>query len=444
MKRLILLLSFWGLVLGGSAFADLQTALRERAQPLEGAESLRPLVEGMSGAQLVLMGEASHGTHEYYRWRAEMSRQLIEKGRVGFIAFEGDFDAFEKLDRYVRLREGAGGSAREILLNFNRWPRWMWANEDMVEFVEWVRDYNAGQAFEDRVALVGKDVYGIWNSVDRLMVHIEQTKPERRSYWETQLGPLIRHVDDPHSYIRSALARGDSARSGPEAIVAKFAGEWSDSLQGEERMDRFALYKHARVIKGGEAHYRASASPGNAGWNRRVQHMHEIVQALLEKHGSDRQGIVWAHNTHIGDARATGMARQNMVNIGQLSREALGGDQVFAVGFSTYTGTVLAGREWQGERQLMQVPEAESTSMDAKLKALGIGDFWLIWGDRSALPRELRARWYTHRAIGVVYNPETERQGNYVRTIFPDRYNALIFIEESRALTPLHSSESAN
>ncbi|MCC5833526.1 MAG: erythromycin esterase family protein [Opitutales bacterium] len=442
MKRFYLILLVLAPVLSISTFADIEGALRERAQPLDGAESLKPLVGEMAEARLVLMGEASHGTHEYYHWRAEMSRQLIQKGEVGFIAFEGDFDAFEKLDRYVRLREGAGESAREVLLTFNRWPRWMWANEDMEAFVEWVRDYNAERPFEERVALVGKDVYGIWNSLDRLMKHIENEKPERHSYWETQLGPLLQNVDDPHSYIRSALTgRRDSARSGAEAIYQKFKEGWSESLQGKERMDRFALYQHAHVVKSGEAHYRASAAPGNAGWNRRAQHMHETVQALLAKHGEDRRGIVWAHNTHIGDARATEMARQEMVNIGQLSRETLGTDKVFAVGFSTYKGTVLAGRQWQGERELMQVPEAERTSMDAELQRLGLGDVWLIWGAREELPRELRARWYTHRAIGVVYNPETERQGNYVRTIFPDRYNALIFIEESRALTPLHSSE---
>lgn len=438
-KTLIfLVLAMWPFLL---LDAGLDSALKDRAHELRDSESLHPLIEKMSDSRLILMGEASHGTHEFYFWRAEMSRQLIEKGNVGFIAFEGDFDAFEKLDRYVRLREGAGESAREILMSFNRWPRWMWANEDMVDFVEWVRSYNSGRPFAKRVALVGKDVYGLWNSLDRLMAYIEAELPDRLDYWKTSLGPLLRHRDDPHGYIRASLGRRDSASEGAEAIAEKFLRKWSEKLEDEERMDRFALLKHARVIESGEAHYRASAAPGQAGWNRRAEHMHAVVQALLEKHQPERRGIVWAHNTHVGDARATGMARQNMVNIGQLSREAMGRENVFIVGFSTYQGTVLAGRQWQGARQLMDVPEAQPGSMDAELQALGLGNIWIHWGPREDLPRELRARWYTHRAMGVVYDPATERQGNYVRTIFPERYDALLFIEKTRALDPLHASE---
>ena len=416
--------------------SDLLLSLRTLAQPLRHTDHLNPLLDAVGDARLVLLGEASHGTREFYTWRDRLSRRLIRERGFTFIAIEGDWVTLLPLDRYVRHRSGAPASAREALLQVKRWPRWLWANSELEALGEWLRAFNRGRPAGHRVGIHGIDLYAIWESLDAVQAFYQTHLPESAARVRHLYRFLRGFGGDYQAYANYVSHTQHSAR----AEVARVAQELAERYRYAAPAQRdilFEVLQHAKVVESGERYLRDMARPGSHSWNARANHFERSVARLLDHYGPGSRAIVWAHNTHIGDARATNMVCVGEMNLGQLARERHGDNAVFALGFGTATGSVLAARTWEGRRYIMETPLPRPDSLEAALLASGDGDRILILDGTSPATAVLR-RILPHRAIGVVFAPQRERWANYVSTRLADRYDAFVFIPHTHALNPLH------
>jgi len=413
---------------------DLLDDIRSTARPLRGAADLSPLMQRIGGARCALLGEASHGTREYYLWRAEISKRLITEAGFSLIAVEGDWPDCYRLNRYVKGLPGAGESARDVLHAFDRWPTWMWANEEIVELAEWLRRHNDGLPRESRVGFYGLDVYSLWNSLYEILGYLRKKDGKALEAARRAFRCFEPYGEDVQEYARATRFVPESCED--EAVELLRAALSRAGGAGDDPEDRFAFEQNALVLKNAEAYYRAMVQSGPESWNVRDRHMDETLARLLEFFGPKSRAVVWEHNTHIGDARYTDMADDGMVNIGQLARERFGEDGVVLVGFGSHRGTVIAGDEWEAPMERMTVPPAREGSWEDLLHEACGGDRLLLF-DR---PPNTEA-WFDrrgHRAIGVVYHPEYERYGNYVPTVLPRRYDAFLYLDRTEALRPLH------
>jgi erythromycin esterase-like protein len=417
---------------------ELVSELRERARPLRSADDLDPLLERIGDARYVLLGEASHGTHEYYTWRTEISRRLIREKGFNFIAVEGDWPDCYRVNRYVQGRPGSGESAFQVLHAFDRWPTWMWANREVAHLAEWLRDHNDGLPEERKVGFYGLDVYSLWDSMRSVTEYLDRTDPElaKKARWAYRC--FDPYTEDVQEYARSTRWVPTSCEQEVVSALVELrraAGELQHLDGQPAREAYFNAEQNALVAKNAELYYRTMVQGGSESWNVRDQHMMLTLDRLMDFHGKDAKAIVWEHNTHIGDARATDMARAGMFNVGQLAREQHAAEGVVLVGFGSHRGSVIAGAEWEAPMERMRVPEARPGSWEALMHECGGDRLWLL-SDRG-----LARHWYEvrgHRAIGVVYNPDHEAFGNYVPTVLPQRYDAFLFIDRTHALQPLH------
>lgn len=414
-------------------WGDAVALLREAASPLETSSDLDPVVERAKDRRLVMLGEASHGTAEFYSWRAALTRRLIQEGDFRFVAVEGDWVPIYRLNRYVKGLGGEGESAAAVMQTFSRWPTWMWANAEMLEFVEWLRDFNAGRPRAERVGLYGIDVYGEADARRKVLALLAVMEPDLGSAVAERYACLDRFGDDLTDYARAIGEGGASCESAVEDAVELIEAR-RGALESVDPGLYFHLEQSARAVRGAERHFRSMTLAGPESWNLRVDHFFDTLGRLQAYFGSDSKGIVWAHNTHIGDARATAMARQGQRNIGQLAREGFGADAVFALGFSTYRGAVMAGRAWGLPGEIMAVPPAAAGSFEALMHETGRASALLLLD--ALADSELLAAPIPHRAIGVVFRPEHERTRNYVPTRMAERYDALIYLENSGAVRP--------
>ena len=423
---------------GATDATRLARGVAEIAHPLRSAHDLDPLMDLVGDARYVLLGEASHGTSEFYTWRTEISRRLIREKEFSFIAVEGDWPDCYRVNRYVKGYSDSGRSAEAVLHAFERWPTWMWANLEVVALCRWLREHNDALPRERRVGFYGLDVYSLWDSMHEVVAYLEQVDPDaaraaRRAY--RCFEPYGESADD---YARATALVPISCEN--EAVATlRLLRERAVEHREDGPETFFNAEQNALVARNAERYYRTMVRGGPASWNVRDHHMVETLDRLMAFHGPSAKAIVWEHNTHVGDARCTDMARAGMVNVGQLVRQARGNDDVAIVGFGTHRGTVIAAQEWGDPMQEMSVPEARGGSYEAVLHHTGIPDFLLPFAEREAHPvmddlREPRG----HRAIGVVYHPELEQFGNYVPTILPGRYDAFIYLDETRAVAPLH------
>mgnify|MGYP003108624770 FL=1 len=407
----------------------------DKARLLEDASSLDPLITAAGDKKLVLLGEASHGTHEYYVWRDIISRRLIEEHGFNFIAVEGDFASLYKLNQYVKNTEGAGKSAREVLMSLNRWPTWMWANEEVVALAEWLRKHNDALPQKEKVDFYGMDVYDEWHSKEMVLEVLKNTDEASYYYAKQQYNCFEPHKGDSWQYAH-AVKGGKEDCAAATARVVEFIRSNREALGALTDDAYFYLLQNAIVVHNAEEFYRESvASKGAASWNSRVFHMFETVGDLLALYGENAKGVVWAHNTHIGDASFTSMRNTGEKNIGQLKRESLGKENVFLIGFASYRGKVIAGSTWGAKMEEMTIPRALRSSVEYKLKKTGLDALYLIFDAEDRKEENLKVM--GHRAIGVVYNPQFDRR-QFVPTIVPLRYDALLFFKETTALKPLH------
>jgi erythromycin esterase-like protein len=413
--------------------------LRELALPLRDAPDLDPLLARVGNARVVAIGEASHGTHEYFAWRAALTRRLVEEHGFGLVAVEGDWPDCYRVNRSVKLRPGADDDPRTALDAIDRWPTWMWANDDVVDFCRWLRGRNAARPEADRVGFYGLDVYSLWDSVHELVAWLQEFEPEHADAALRAMRCFEPFGEDGAEY---AFAGRFAPSSCEQAVVDLLHHLCQERGRTDERSPpdpdpeaRFAAEQNAAVVVDAERYYRAMVGGSAESWNVRDVHMADTLDRLLEHTGG--KAVVWEHNTHVGDARATDMADAGMTNVGQLLRERHGTGDVVLVGFGGHRGGVIAGREWGAQMERMTVPPARPGSLEHLLHEELGRDALLVWPRDGARSGVLDRR-LDHRAIGVVYRPQRERWGNYVPTVLGQRYDAFLYLEETTPLQPLH------
>ena len=414
-------------------------ALARAMRPLGDDADLEPIMQRVGDARVVLLGEATHGTSEFYQWRDRLSRRLVREKGFSFIAVEGDWPDCQRVDRWVK---GEGEeSAADVLHAFARWPTWMWANREVAALAQWLREWNEELVHARRVGFHGLDVYSLWDSMREVTDYLTAIDPDLARQARQAYRCFDPYFDDAQEYARATALVPTSCEDEAVAVLGRMRAR-SAALRVAGRDDFFDAEQNAIVARNAERYYRTMVRGGPSSWNVRDHHMCETLERLLTHYGPGSKAIVWEHNTHVGDARFTDMAAAGMVNVGQLARQQHGEDQVAIVGFGTWQGTVIAGEEWGAPMRRMRVPEAQPGSVEALLHEAGDAADGLLVFDGSedgGIPG-LDAR-LPHRAIGVVYDPGFERYGNYVPTRLARRYDAFIHVDRSHALDALHLEE---
>ena len=405
--------------------------IRSLAQPLRDVSDLDPLVHRVGSCRFVGLGEASHGTHEYYWWRAELSKRLIAERGFRWIGVEGDWPDCWRLNRWVRGAEHRDLSATQVLSSFARWPTWMWANEEVAEFLTWLREWNESRPLEEQVGFYGLDVYSLWDSLRAVMQWLAENAPDAQVQAQRAWQCFDPYGEDPHRYASATRLVPASCEDDVVRLLVEVRSRTRTDGVDESTFD---VVQNAEVAAGAERYYRAMVRGDRESWNVRDIHMADTIDRLAAHHGADAKGLIWEHNTHIGDARATDMAPMGMVNVGQLMRERHGADNVGLVGMAAYGGSVIAARAWGSSESVMPVPVAVRTSHEGLLHSALGAPAVLVFSGRGG---EWLSQSRGHRAIGVVYAPEREF-GNYVPTVLGTRYDALLWFEDSSALRPLH------
>jgi erythromycin esterase len=397
------------------------------------AKDLDALLGGIGDISVVMLGEASHGTHEYYTWRTAISKRLIQEKGFRFIAVEGDWPDCYQINRYIKGYKDAGVNITKVLRNFDRWPTWMWANWEVAALAEWLKEYNHSLPFGKQIGFYGLDVYSLWDSMREMVNYLEKEDPEAAQSVKKAIRCFEPFEENEQAYARYSLAN-HGCRDKVLAMLKEIRLR-SHHLDGDQEAG-FNTEQNALIAVNAERYYRNMMSFDNESWNVRDTHMMDTLDRLLQFHGAGAKGIVWEHNTHIGDARATNMKRAGMVNIGQLAREQYGINKVYLVGFGSYKGTVIAGEEWGAPMKEMEVPQAPEGSVEHLLHREDPIDRYLLFNttdDNNTLFETAIG----HRAIGVVYDPDRERCGNYVPSVMSQRYDAFIYLDETKALHPL-------
>ena len=417
--------------------------IREAAHPLTGSfGDYDPLMRLVGSARLVLLGEASHGTHEFYRHRAQITKRLIAEKGFTAVALEADWPDAYRVNRYVR-GEGADAEAIDALAGFKRFPAWMWRNADVLDFVGWLRAYNDGlPPTAKKVGFYGLDLYSLHASIEAVLDYLDKVDPEGATRARARYGCFEHFGEDPQRYgYQTGFGLSPSCER--EVVTqllelqrraAEYAGR--DGRVAED--DFFYAEQNARLVKNAEQYYRTMFRGRASSWNLRDRHMAETLHALLahsEAQGRHAKLVLWAHNSHLGDARATDMSGAGEVNVGQLARERYGNDAVL-VGFSTYEGTVTAASSWGGPAERKLVRPALPGSYESLFHETGMPRFLLRLRDGGSARPGLRDP-LLERAIGVIYLPEAERVSHYFHASLSEQFDAVLHFDTTRAVEPL-------
>jgi erythromycin esterase-like protein len=417
---------------GSHALADLADAARVKAQPLaplERQEEFAAAFDRFADAHIVLLGEATHGTSEFYRARAAITQRLVEKHGFRILAIEGDWPDAAELDRYVRAH-GVWGE-RTAFVNF---PRWMWRNAEFAGLLANLRRWNEGRPREDRVAVRGLDVYSMEKSIEEVLRYLDRVDPAAGAEARLRYGCLTPYLGRPQAYGARAARTG---RNCEDAVVEQLVALLEERLRyiradGDDYLD---AEQNARVVCAAENYYRAMYEGATESWNLRDSHMFDTLTRLLDRAGQGGKAVVWAHNSHIGDAGATAMGEAGEFNIGQLCRVKFRRD-VVSIGFSTDRGEVMAADDWGESGRVKRVLPSRADSWERVLLDAGRPRCLLSWRDDPDLAADLSLR-RLERAIGVIYRPETERWSHYFDAHLSKQFDALVWFEETRAVTPL-------
>lgn len=405
-----------------------RTAIRMR----DWKDGVQRLVDAIGDAKYVLLGEATHGTSEFYSFRAELSKRLIEEKGFRFVAVEGDWPSCYTVNRYVKAYSADATNPADALRDFGRWPEWMWANREVAEFIAWLRAYN-DRTTGPKAGFYGLDVYSLWESLEEILNYLRDKGGADLEAARHAFECFEPYGRDEQSYGLSASLFDSGCEDEVVALLRKLQDRWKEAANGD-RESALSGELNAMAVVGAEKYYRTMIKGDEESWNVRDRHMVAALDKLIDFHGGDAKVIVWEHNTHIGDARATDMAEDGMVNVGQLLREEHRGD-VFAVGFGTYEGTAIAGSSWGAPPEAMEVPPARPGSWEERMHRIFGGDDAIVVFDEEADALFGQAT-IGHRAIGVVYNPARDR-GHYVPTAMARRYDAFVHIDRTKAVTPL-------
>lgn len=413
------------------AALDLSAKVREAARPLPDYDdpAFGAAFDSFGDARIVLLGECTHGTSEFYRARAAISRRLIERHGFRIVALEADWPDVADLDRFGRNR-GVWGQQDSFL----RFPRWMWRNAEFHGFLRDLRAWNLPREPDDRAELRGLDVYSLTESAAQVIAYLDRVDPAAAAQARHRYGCLSPFFEHPSHY--GAAARLGAADC-EDAVVGQLASMIHKrfaygAMEGQDYLD---AEQNARVVAAAETYYRAMYRSSVESWNRRDGHMFATLLRLMESRGSDSKAIVWAHNSHIGDAAATAMGASGEFNIGQLCKEAFG-TRCVSIGFSTDRGSVLAADEWGLEPRVMSVVPARRESWEYVFNAGGLPRALIDWRANSDLAQSL-SKPRLERAIGVIYRPDTELQSHYFHANLAQQFDGLVWIAETSALSPL-------
>jgi len=414
---------------------------KERRERLRAAAELLPSPEApdfahsfdrFGDAKVILLGEATHGTHEFYAARAAITRRLIEHHGFNIVAVEGDWPDIALIDDYVRHNKPRPRQGDP----FVRFPTWMWRNSEVMEFADWLRHHNAALPEAQRTSMRGLDVYSLGESIHAVIAYLDAHDPQAAREARQRYACLTPWQDEPQLYGR-AVEYGHMG--GCEAVVVAQLGELLArriKLIAGDGDDYFDAVQNARIVRAAESYYRAMYRGSVTSWNLRDRHMFDTLQALMAQRSNART-VIWAHNSHIGKASATAMGWNGEFNIGELVRAAYG-DQAVLIGFGTDRGTVAAASDWGAQMQVMQVRPARDDSWEAAFRSTGYARSLTDWRKRKndALGKVL-SQSLLERAIGVVYRPQTELASHYFEAVLADQFDAYVWFEETRAVTPL-------
>lgn len=437
--------------------------LRAGVQPFD-VKAIDKIVEAVSNATVVMIGEETHGTEEFYRIRAEITKRLISDKNFTFVAWEADWPDTYRVHRYTYApsdRKVEDKSAVDALGDFTRFPKWMWRNNAIVDFVEWLREFNKTRHSLDKVGVYGLDLYSMYASAEKVIEYLEKVSPEDAETARKRYATLQLFRENPHEYAE-ALKYGsiesceedvvkmltDIIEKGPEYLLGP--GGYVD---GDEL---FYATANANVVKNAEEYYRNTYQGGTVTWNLRDSHMCETLQNLCMHHSvrgvSRVKAVIWAHNSHLGDCRATGWSERGEMNLGQLVRENFGLENTFNIGFSTFSGSVTAADSWGGPATRFELLEAEPESYEYLFHYTSIAfpesplsSFYTIFRSNSPTPlpesvetaRRILATPRSQRAVGVQYRKETEIVSHYIHTCITWQFDVLIHLDQTSALVPI-------
>ena len=405
-----------------------------------GRGGIAPLLEAVGDARIVLLGEASHGTHEFYRIRADLTEALIEQKGFNVLAVEADWPDAYRVNRWVR-HLSAEDDATSALGDFTRFPRWMWRNDVLVDFCSWLHQVNAPRPQGERVGFYGLDLYSLHTSIDAVLRYLSKIDPDGARRARERYACFEHFAQDSQAYGYAATV--GLSRSCEDDVVAQLvelrrrAAEYAnrDGFVAEDEF--FFAEQNARLVRNAEEYYRSMFGPRAESWNLRDTHMMETLDALLgwtARRGREARAIVWAHNSHLGDARATQMSSWGELNLGQLVR-AKHGSSACLIGFTTHAGTVTAARDWDEPAESRRVRPSLAGSYERLFHDVGIERYLLDLREEPVRSALMATR--LERAIGVVYVPETERASHYFRAHLPQQFDVVIHVDETRALQPL-------
>jgi protein-L-isoaspartate(D-aspartate) O-methyltransferase len=416
--------------------------IRETAEPLEEIEGadLGALVERIDDSRLVLIGEATHGTSEFYRMRAQITKELIVRRGLGFIAIEADWPDAARIDQYIRHLEPLDGHRWEA---FSRFPTWMWRNREVLEFIEWLREYNLSiDDPQKRVAFYGLDLYSVFTSIRAVLDYLDRVDPEAARIARLRYGCLTPWEGDPALYGR--LAVGGRYRVCESEAVATLKDLLKQRLEyaqydGVQFLD---AVQNARLVANAERYYRVMYYGSNESWNHRDSHMFETLELLLGFHGAGSRAVIWEHNSHLGDAAATEMGASGQTNVGHLCRSRFG-SSAYLIGQGTDHGTVAAAANWDEPVEFMTVRPGypgsyENLFHDSRVEAL----FLHLREPRNADLRAEMAVSRLERAIGVIYRPDTELASHYFHALLSHQFDEFVWFDRTEAVNPISNDEA--
>lgn len=415
---------------------QLATRLRphlEALPPPEKADEFGAVFDRFADADVVLLGEATHGTSEFYRARAAITRRLIEKHGFTVVAVEADWPDAARIDSYVRHHASRPRRGE----SFVRFPTWMWRNREVLQFADWLRSYNEGKSAERQASFHGLDVYSLSESMHAVLSYLDRVDPEASTKARARYGCLSPWQADPARYGQAVV------HGGLDPCEPKVVQQLKEMLARRlDWIDRdgaswFDAAQNARIVRAAERYYRIMYEGANESWNLRDRHMFDTLQAVIAHRGFGTKAVVWAHNSHVGNAAATAMGWQGQFNIGELARIAYG-DAAVLIGFGTDSGLVAAASDWGADMEVKSVRPARADSFEHVFRRTGVARSLTEWRDPvKAEVRELLREPRLERAIGVVYRPETELHSHYFEAVLSEQFDCWVWFEQTTAVTPL-------
>jgi protein-L-isoaspartate(D-aspartate) O-methyltransferase len=420
------------------SLAKMVAAASAPFQSIENVD-LAPLLHRIGDAKVVLLGEATHGTSEFYRMRERISQELITQKGFNFVAIEGDWPDAARIDHYVRHFEYPPSEWTA----FARFPRWMWRNNEVRTFVDWMRKDNARKPPQRRTAFYGLDLYSLYTSIGEVLRYLDRIDPETAGIARHRYGCLTPWQNDPAAY-------GHAALTGVYKICEKDVVHMLKDIHTKQNLymahdgEKYNDAVHnARLVANAERYYRIMYYGSRASWNLRDGHMFETLQSLLAFHGRDSKAIVWAHNSHVGNAAATEMSARGETNIGELCRKEFG-DHVYSVGFGTHSGRVAAASDWDGPMEIKAVQPSHIDSYERLFHDTDVARFLLpMRTESSRNVRSALMKPRLERAIGVIYRPETELASHYFQAVLPQQFDEYIWFDKTSAVSPFETLELA-